>query len=316
MPRRARLALSGACIGVLLLVAIWYAAHYIGFVRHADASILSGFVGLGHPHPGFGQSHVGFGRSRLNTLTNLITGLCGPQRFVVLAALPVLVAFLRGRPRTAVMLCVILLCANETTELLKPLLAGPRDFVRVAPLSDASWPSGTATAAMTLCLCWVIAAPARWRPAVAAAMATFAVAVSYSLLELGWHYPSDVLGGFLVATTWTLLAIASLTLYEQRRPAEVAEAPGRFSLAQALGPPAVVAAGALLAAALIVVARPHEVIDYAQQHTWFVIGATLIAALGLSLASGVMLMLRSSGAVRRPVGAPLPDPPRLPASQE
>ncbi len=43
------MALSGAGIGVLLLVAIWYAAHYIGFVRHADASILNGFLGLGRP---------------------------------------------------------------------------------------------------------------------------------------------------------------------------------------------------------------------------------------------------------------------------
>ena len=112
---------------------------------------------------------------------------------------------------------MILLCANETTELLKPLLAGPRDPVGGRRLSDASWPSGHATAAMSLCLCWVIAAPARLRPAVAAVMAAFAVAVSYSFLELGWHYPSDVLGGFLIAAVWTLLGIAALSLYEQRQ---------------------------------------------------------------------------------------------------
>jgi membrane-associated phospholipid phosphatase len=310
------MALTGVGVCALLLVAIWYAAHYIAFVRHADASILSGFVGLGRPHVAFGQPHMGFERPGLDRLTNAIAGLCDPKPFVILAAVPVVVAFLRGRARVAVTLAVILLCANETTELLKPLLAGPRDFVVGAgQLSDASWPSGHATAAMSLCLCWVIAAPARWRPAVAAAMAAFAVAVAYSFLELGWHYPSDVLGGFLVATTWTLLAIAALTLYEQRRPSAVTDAPVRFSLAQALGPPAVVAAGALLAAALIVIARPHQVIDYAQQHTWFIIGAALIAALGLSLASGVMLMLRESGRARRGCEtAPLADPPHRPAT--
>jgi membrane-associated phospholipid phosphatase len=302
------MALTGGATGVLLLVAIWYAAHYIGFVRHADASILSGFVGLGRPH----AEH---GRPGLDRLTNAIAGLCDPKPFVVLAALPVLVAFLRGRPRVAVTLAVILLCANESTELLKPLLAGPRDFVPAAPISDASWPSGHATAAMSLCLCSVIAAPGRWRPAVAAAMAAFAVAVAYSFLELGWHYPSDVLGGFLVATVWTLMAIAGLALYEQRRPSAVADAPVRFSLAQALGPPAVVAAGAVLAAAVIVIARPHEVIAYAHQHTWFVVGATMIAAFGLALASGVMLMLRASGGVRRPAAAPpLSTPPSGPAA--
>jgi membrane-associated phospholipid phosphatase len=295
MPRRARLALSGACIGVLLLVAIWYAAHYIGFVRHADASVLNGFVGLGRP--------------RLNRLTNAIAGLCDPKPFVFLAAMPVLVAFLRGRPRVAITLAVILLCASETTELLKPLLAGPRNPVEGVRLSDASWPSGHATAAMSLCLCWVIAVPARLRPAVTAVMAAFAVAVSYSFLELGWHYPSDVLGGFLIATVWTLLGIAVLSLSEQRRPSAVADAPPvRFSLTQALRPPALLAAGVLLLAAVILVARPHQVIAYANHHTWFVIGAAVIGVLGFALASGLMLMLRASGGARRP-GAATPLPP-------
>ena len=111
MPRRATMALFGACIGVLLLVAVWYSAHHIGFVRHADAAVLNGFVGLGRP--------------ALDRVTNAIAGLCNPKPYVILAAIPVLVAFLRGRPRVAVTLAVILLCANETTELLKPLLAAP-----------------------------------------------------------------------------------------------------------------------------------------------------------------------------------------------
>jgi membrane-associated phospholipid phosphatase len=162
------MALTAACVGALLLAAIWYAAHYVPFARHADASVLGGFVGLDRPG--------------LNRLTNAIASLCDPEPFVFLAAIPVLVAFVRGRPRIALTLLAILLCANETTELLKPLLAGPRDLVPGNPLSDASWPSGHATAAMSLCLCSVIAAPARWRTMVAAVMAAFAIAVSYSFL--------------------------------------------------------------------------------------------------------------------------------------
>jgi membrane-associated phospholipid phosphatase len=286
MPRRARMALTAACFGALLLVAIWYAAHYIPFVRHADASVLGGFIGLDRP--------------RLDRLTNAIAGLCDPSPFVFLAAMPVAVAFLRGRARVAVMLAVILLCANETTELLKPLLAGPRDPVPGNPLSDASWPSGHATAAMTLCMCWVIAVPARWRPAVAGLMAAFSIAVSYSFLELGWHYPSDVLGGFLIATVWALLGIAGLSIYEQRHGSRVADAPVRFTLAQALGPPAAVAGGALVLALLLVVAHPHGVVSYAHGHKWFIVGASAIAVLGFTLASGVMLMLRASARPRRP----------------
>ena len=76
------------------------------------------------------------------------------------------------------MIAVVLLCANETTELLKPLLAGAARSRPVRrSLYNATWPSGHATAAMSLALCSVIAAPARWRPVVAASMAAFAIAV-------------------------------------------------------------------------------------------------------------------------------------------
>ena len=150
MPRRARTALIGAATGVALLAAVWYAAHYIAPVRAADASILNGFVDLTRP--------------RLDRLTTFIADLCNPNEYVFLAALPVIVALVRGRPRVAAMLAIVLLCANETTQLLKPLLAGPRDPVHWVPIGSASWPSGHATAAMSLALCSVIAAPARRAP--------------------------------------------------------------------------------------------------------------------------------------------------------
>jgi hypothetical protein len=140
----------------------------------------------------------------------------------------------------------------------------------------------------------VIAAPARRRPAVAAAMAAFAIAVSYSFLELGWHYPSDVFGGFLIAGAWTLLGVAGLTLYEARHDVWAVPAVPRatLSIGEAVMPAlAMLALGALLVL-LIVVARPHQVIDYARQHEAFVIGASSIGVLGLLLSSGLALMLR------------------------
>jgi membrane-associated phospholipid phosphatase len=280
MPRRARIALPGAAVGLFLFALVWYAAHYIGPVKQADVSILRGFHELHRP--------------RLDRVTNFIAHLCNPQPYVLLAAVPVLLALLRGRPRVAVTLGIVLLGANETTQLLKPVLAGPRDVVPWDVLGTATFPSGHATAAMTLALSLVIAAPARARPTVAALMAAFAVAVCYSFLELSWHYPSDVLGGYLVAGTWTLLGVAGLALYEARRPAAPVTAGGRpaFSLTQALAPAAALLFGAALFAALIVVARPHAVVDYARLHETFVLGAAAIGALGFSLASGLILMLR------------------------
>jgi hypothetical protein len=237
----------------------------------------------------------------LDRLTYDVARLCNPRPYTVLAAIPVLVALLRGRPRVAITLGAIMLAANETTQLLKPLLAAPRDPVWWSPISNASWPSGHATASMSLALCSVIAVPARRRPLVAALMTAFSLAVCYSFLELGWHYPSDVLGGYLVATGWTLLGVAGLSVYEAQRPARapsrVVERPA-LSVGEALIPAGVLLFAAGVFVGLIVLARPHEVLDYARVHEAFVIGAAAIAALGLTVASGLMLVLRRGDAQR------------------
>jgi membrane-associated phospholipid phosphatase len=291
--RRARMALIGAAIGVVMLAVTWYVSHYVGFIRHADVSILTGFAQLNRP--------------RLDRLTNFIATLCNPERYVFLALIPLALAIARRRFGVAAMIAVVLLCANETTQLLKPLLVAPRDPVPWSPIGEASWPSGHATASMTLALCTVIAAPARWRPAVAAAMVAFALAVCYSFLELGWHYPSDVFGGFLVAATWTLIGIAGLSMYEARagvggrdavtaEPARAASPPlgpaSGVSVGRALAPMGALLGAVAVCIGLVVLARPEPVIDYARGHEWFVLGAGAIGALGLMIASGLTLMLR------------------------
>jgi membrane-associated phospholipid phosphatase len=278
MPRRARIAFTGAGAGVLLLALTWFLAHEVALVRRADVAILSGFAELHRP--------------RVDRITNAIAGLCDPNRYVFLVAVPIIVALARRRYRVAAMIALVLLAANETTQLLKPLLAGPRDFLAAVPINDASWPSGHATAAMTLALCAVIAAPARRRPAVAAAAAAFAVAVCYSFLELGWHYPSDVFGGFLVAAIWTLLGIGGLTVYEARQGRLAAGPTSSVSVREALVPVAGLLAAVGGAIALIALARPHPVMQYARDHPEFVVGAAAIGLLGIGLASGLALVLR------------------------
>jgi membrane-associated phospholipid phosphatase len=291
VPRRARISLIGAGIGVVMLALTWYLSHYVGFVRRADVNTLLGFAQLNRP--------------RLDRLTNFVATLCDPHKYVFLALIPLALAIARRRFRVAAMVALVLLCANETTQLLKPLLVAPRDPVWWSPIGQASWPSGHATASMTLALCTVIAAPPRWRPAVAAAMTAFTLGVCYSFLELGWHYPSDVFGGFLVATTWTLLGIAGLSIYEARRspagsreaergapPTPAAGAGTTVSVGAALAPMAALLGAVAVCIGLVLLARPEPVLVYARAHEWFVLGAAAIGVLGLTIASGLTLMLR------------------------
>src|SRR5947209_8954412 len=261
MPRRAAHALIGAAVGVALLIILWYLAFHVGIVERADQAILQGFADLSH------RPHVG-------TVANFVANLCSPSPWVYLAAIPVLVALGRRRGWLAVAILAILLGANETTQLLKPLLAHARadSLLGYRAVRAASWPSGHATAAMSLALCCVLAAPARWRPWVAATGAVFAVAVSYSFLSLEWHYPTDVIGGFLVAGTWTLLGIAAMLVLGGRSAERQAEGPGRIPLREALAPPGMALLVALGLAGVVALARPHEIVGYIHQHHAFVLG--------------------------------------------
>ncbi len=73
-----------------------------------------------------------------------------------------------------------------------------------------AYPSGHATSAMSIALAAVLVAPPRLRVAVACGAAAYVIAVSTSLLVIGWHLPSDVLGGLLITSGFFFLVVAAL----------------------------------------------------------------------------------------------------------
>jgi hypothetical protein len=110
-------------------------------------------------------------------------------------------------------------------------------------------------------------------------------------MATGMHYPSDVVGGSLVAATWTLLAVAALRAAERWRPSPTSGA-GPVSMRAALGAPGVVLAGALILTAIVGLIRPHDVFAYTPAHEAFLVGAAGIGVLGLALSTGVALSVR------------------------
>lgn len=275
MPIRPRMAALGAAACTALLALVWFAAFHIGFFAHANQSIFLQFGDL--------DAH-----SRLESVARHFVSPFNPNPYVYLAMVPVAVALARGRPRLAFAVGAIILGANVTTELLKHVLSEPAPS-RLLP--TPSWPSGHSTAAMSLALGAALAAPARLRPAAAALGASLAIAVGYSVMATGMHYPSDVVGGFLVAATWALLTVAALLAAEHWRPS--ARAGGeRVSMRAALGAPGLVLLVALILTVVVVLVRPHDVVSYARAHEAFVVGAAGIAALSLALSTGVVLSVR------------------------
>jgi membrane-associated phospholipid phosphatase len=276
--RRAKQSLLAALAGVGLLALVYELAFNTGWGLSADRRVLSGFTSLDRP--------------RLHWTEYKIAHLGDPKKFVIGTVLLVAVALLRRRPRTAAAVVAILAGANLTTQILKPALGALRSTGDSgAHVSAASFPSGHATASLSLALCAVLVAPARFRPLVAALGAVFSIAVTFSLLALGWHFPSDVVGGYIVVGTWTALAVAAVLASEVRWPRPRTPSPP-MAIRDAVRPALATAAGALALAVLIAVVRPGAVADYAHDHTTFVLGAGVIAALGLGLATGLALTLR------------------------
>ncbi len=181
---------------VVAMALTWTLAALVPAVHWRDAIVLNDFTKLGRP--------------RVDTLASDLLHLLDPLLYTVWALLLVAVALLRGRLRVALAIAVVLPAAPGIAELLKPLLAHPHDSVGWQWVSAASWPSGHATAAMTLVLCALLVTPHGLRPLVAALGCAFAVAVGCSLLILAWHMPSDVLGGYLLAALCVSLTIVAM----------------------------------------------------------------------------------------------------------
>jgi membrane-associated phospholipid phosphatase len=203
-------ALGVAALCVLALGAVWAVAQLVPAVHLRDAVALRDFTLLSRPN--------------VDSVASFLIRLLDPLLFTIWAFALIAVALARGRPRVAAAVALVMALAPLSAEMLKPLLAHPHAQVGAVHIAPASWPSGHATAALTVVLCAVLVAPARLRPLVGALGAIFAVAVGCALLILAWHMPSDVLGGYLLATLWMAIAVAALRLasrwWPPRRPAQ------------------------------------------------------------------------------------------------
>ena len=285
----ALLATLGCAAGLL---ATGIAAFAWPLARAHDAASLAGFQTLG-AHP------------LLAGVANWFANSVDPLPYALIGMTLAAIALARRRVRLALAVPLMMLAASATTEFLKPAVGGVRSSDWFGPghqIAAASWPSGHATAAMMVALCAVLVAPPLLRPLVALLGSVLAVGVSYSILMLGWHFPSDVLGGLLVAGMWVSLSLTLLWWSERRWPVSrevaVAGAGGTRSL---LAPGVLVAAGVGAAVALLA-ARGRLAPGYLQAHASLVLGAVAIAIVAALMASAVALAI--SGTDPGPTAAP------------
>jgi membrane-associated phospholipid phosphatase len=127
----------------------------------------------------------------------------------VLAVLAAVVAARNHGVRAGIAVAVLVTGANLSTYVLERGLEGldPVGGERLRVLGEGFFPSGHATAAMSLGCGAVLAVPASRAPLISLVMSAYVATVGVALVTPGNHHLSDVLAGMLIAAAWARLAL-------------------------------------------------------------------------------------------------------------
>jgi membrane-associated phospholipid phosphatase len=277
------------------LVGIGLAAFSLTAGHDRDVATLHGFAGLY--------------RSWLDREIEVTARIADPLPYALVGLACIGVALARRRVPRAIAVGAIFVGTGVSDQILKHALAQPRFawWLGFGQIDSASWPSGHSTAAMTMALCAVMVAPPAWRVAVGLIGGAATIALAYATLALAWHWPSDVLAGYLLAGLWVFGAIIVLQRIEVADP-EPARPPGFAALI-------VLGAAVAGAATLIAADATNRIALSGDDRSTAIVGAAAIAAMPLAVI--IATVIASSGPFARGLrGVSLPRAPAPSAAVE
>jgi undecaprenyl-diphosphatase len=196
--RRPAVGCLACAIGLIVLVVL---AYDVAPLERLDATVLAE---LNAPSGSFAYG-----------VAHRIEQLVLPLSQVAAATLACLLGLSLGRPREAFVAVALVAGTALLVQALKLLLSHPRyqpvpdlsqEGLTVFPVAS-SFPSGNSAGALSIAFAFVFVMPDRWRRPTAVVGIVFTLSVSAGLLALNYHFPSDVLGGWLVAAGWCFVLL-------------------------------------------------------------------------------------------------------------
>jgi undecaprenyl-diphosphatase len=201
MLEAARRHAVGGCLACVAgLAAVLVLAYWVGPLEHLDRSVLDA---LCRPTG-----------TLANEVAYAVVKLADPLAFALAATVTALIALARRRIPAAVFAVALIAGTGLLDLALQALISHPR--YRPIPASgaypfDNSYPSGHSAGALAISLAFLTVVPALWRRPTAVVGVVYTLAVAVALPVINYHFPSDVLGGWLLAGAWwfALLALRS-----------------------------------------------------------------------------------------------------------
>ena len=184
-----------ACLGLAALV--WWAAVWTVPGQTYDDMALTNFRGFLDQAP-LVKAYLG-----LFTIPFVTVAIC-----VVLGLVALVVVLVRRRWWLLGQVAVYALVVYGAARILKRYLPRPV-LIHVQASVANSAPSGHTILALAVVLALLCVVPRVWRAFVALVGFAFDLSVGCSLVQGGWHRPSDVVMGILIPTGLCLIALAA-----------------------------------------------------------------------------------------------------------
>ena len=151
----------------------------------------------------------------LTRIAVVITTVGSTIAMAVIAAIAVVLLWVRGRRGDAALVAVVAAGAGLLVVVAKPVVGRvrPPEEYRLVLETNQSFPSGHAVASSAiigvLCVVFVPWIGRRWlRVVVVLAAVVAVVLIGVSRLYLGVHWATDIIGGWLTGVGWLLLCVS------------------------------------------------------------------------------------------------------------
>lgn len=204
-------------LAVFALMWVGYAQHW-AWVTAADAA------GLGPMHR-FGLDHPAWVMG-----WNIYCTVFGPTVFRLIAAVVIVIALIRRRPRVALFLLVTAECSGLLTQVVKEIADRPRPQTALVDAYSTSFPSGHAVGVMICVLALLAVGLPLLSPSLRGWVFALGVVVIATVglgrVVLNVHHPSDVVAGWALGYAYVVLCWLLMSGRPALTPAGTPAAPG------------------------------------------------------------------------------------------